>query len=281
MSLTTNRQQELIEESISSALRYNDKVSQQYLRLRHDILELSKNSRNQESPKDELLRVKVEQYRFELEKVYELYRIHVKSMQRIMHIHDNTRSLNLELLPRQLETMTEQQDELKRQLRKLQDIQRPMLEKMKALTKNFDSRLRPKGAKSLIQKIRKDDDGTSDPTSTDLDSSNFVFDEAEIQGIFKQDLFNDEIDWQHSVEEYLKGRLCRKLEHKYVYDVSRGTGYAAPASTTVEEYDKIIGGLVEEIGSLLEHGQAAKERWLANAAAVDQLREVREERKSE
>lgn len=281
MSLTTNRQQELIEESISSALRYNDKVSQQYLRLRHDILELSKNSRNQESPKDELLRVKVEQYRFELEKVYELYRIHVKSMQRIMHIHYNTRSLNLELLPRQLEVMTEQQDELKRQLRKLQDIQRPMLEKMKALTKNFDSRLRPKGAKSLIQKIRKDDDGTSDPTSTDLDSSNFVFDEAEIQGIFKHDLLNDEIDWQHSVEEYLKGRLCRKLEHKYVYDVSRGTGYAAPASTTVEEYDKIIGGLVEEIGSLLEHGQAAKERWLANAAAVDQLREVREERKSE
>ncbi|KAJ9096259.1 hypothetical protein QFC19_007223 [Naganishia cerealis] len=276
MSLTTNRQQELIEESISSALRYNDKVSQQYLRLRHDILELSRNSRNEESPKNDLCRVKVEQYRFELEKVYELYRIHVKSMQRIIFIHNNTRSLNLELLPGQLEIMTEQQNELKEQLRRLQDVQRPMLEKMKALSKSFDARLRPRGAKMLTQKIRKDDDGTSDPTSIDLDSSNFVFEEAEIQNIFKEKLFNAEIDWQHSVEEHLKGRLCRKLEHKYVYDVSRGTGYAAPASTTVEEYDRIISGLVEEIGSLLEHGQAAKERWLANAAAVDQLRKIRE-----
>lgn len=278
MSLTTNRQQELIEESVSSALRYNDKVSQQYLRLRHDILEFSKNSRAEESPNDELRRVKVEQYRFELEKVYELYRIHVKSMQRVIYIHNNTRKLNLELLPGQLETMTEQQDELKKQLRRLQDVQRPMLEKMKALSKSFDSRLQPRGAKGLIQKIRKDDDGTSDATSIDLDSSNFIFDEAEIQGIFKDDLFNDEIDWHHSVEEHLKGRLFRKLEHKYVYDVSRGTGYAAPASTTVEEYDKIISGLVEEIGSLLEHGQTAKERWLANAAAVDQLKETRESR---
>lgn len=272
MSLTTNRQQELIEESIASSLRYNDKVSQQYLRLRNDILEFTKKLRVEDETNHEMNRVKVEQYRFELEKVYELYRIHVSSMKRILYIHKNTRRLNLDELPGQLESMEDVKQRLEKNVRTLEEVQRPMLDKMKSLSKNFDSGLRPRSARKVIQKIRKDGDGVSDSASDELDPAIFIFDDAEIHSFFNDGHYADEIDWKQQVDDHVHGRLFRQLEQKYVYDVTRGAGNVAPASTTVDDYDKIIAGLVEEIGLLLAHGQTAKARWTENAEKVDKFR---------
>lgn len=259
---STRRQQELVEESIASALRYSDKVAQQYLKLRQDIFELSKKDVD-----DELRHIKTEQYRCELERAYEQYRVHIQSMQRAMHVHGSAKISNLDRLGPQLAKLEAEQEELRARLRKIQQVQRPMLDQMKTLSKNFDTGLRPRGGR---RGGRRDQDRNG--RDAELDRDVFEVDRGDIEQVFKGDEFSPEIDWLAHIGDVFTGRSLRKSGGKYVYDINRGAGHAALASTTVEEYDRIIAGLLRDIGGLVEHGQVAKARWERNAEKVQRIR---------
>ncbi|CAH2353631.1 hypothetical protein CLIB1423_11S04148 [[Candida] railenensis] len=281
MSLTF-KQQELIDETISTFIHNYDRIAQSYLAVRQSILSL------EDSPESH----KVKQLQYELVKCKELYTIHIENLllrkdqiSKVPFTH--TVDLNEKVSQLQGEKI-----QLNREIENLTKVQKPLLDDMRVLLKSFNDALDKRTAKKfpiLTRNGRVQEQYQTGKSSIDL--SQLEFEESELKEVFKeiqerlasrdeQNANISQVKVLGHLNEYLEnGRTLKRLEgSKYLYDVSAATGKISDktigSNTTVAEYDQMIEDVENSIKELIQSGVETRERWSSNAQKLDLIKEA-------
>ena len=260
MSLVTSTQRQVIDEAIRSYVRNYDRLTQQYLQLRQNILALVN---EEESPQR---RLKIDQYRYELAKIQESYSVHLKGVQMDIEILQiGPEPLKLASIQEELEQKQKLYEE---QLKDLVEVKQPLLEKLRHVVQCFQDASDSKKAPKIKQLLRggqlKDDD-----KSRSLSAQQLVFERSESNALAQQVNVGD-IDFEKFVEELVetKGVFARMAGGKYLFDVARNN----LPGTSVEEYDALILREQDAIRELVAVENSARDMWRENARKLDVMK---------
>lgn len=293
MSLITNKQQDLIDQSISSYIKFYDKFSSQYLNLRNEIYELSTQAlleiQNASKLSEETI-IKAKKLDYEIDVISNTYSIYLKNVTNILEAKKYKSTLHLDKLNIEYDHFANKKEFLIKEINNLKNVQKPLLDDMKSIIKSFDINLNPRSAKrinkSLIEGFLKNE---GKETPKQINFSNLVFSKEELKGLFSNinlspstvtddtsETIKQHVNIIRSLEDQLdNSRTFQTIDSsKYVYDISKSSIHGAGASTTIQEYDNMIDGLLTNIRDLLSNGAEAKERWSINAKKLQIIKET-------
>lgn len=288
MSLITNKQQQLIDLLIANHIKTYDKLVLQYLKLRQDLYEDSNRIfidlvENKDLSDSNLIRLK--KLQLEYEKLFISYRNNLVLVKNSIESKKNISSLYIQTLEPQYDSLTAEIKQLEEDIEDLKHSKKPVLDKMRAMLKDFDLNLSKRAAK----KVRRIPDLAHDAkeNSMEIDKNGLIFDFEElkrlIEPLFENDIESKEaesnigasdsngIDVERHLKDYLGSeRSLRAFEEdKWIYDVSKSVETSSLSS--VEEYDKTIDNLVLTINDLVNRGKESRERWSHNARKIDAI----------
>ncbi len=229
------KQQLVIDESIAAYIANYDRIASQYLALRQSILALAP-----DAPAHE-----VQQLRYELARAREQYTQHVETLELKRRLGQP---------PAPLEELTRQLDELSAAksgiLREIDHLtrQKPMLEQMRAMLKGFELALKRAKPKAHA------------PAPVE-------FDELQLRALLGSALERFDEPTAAMIDEFVASRVERG---RFVHDARS----AEKGLATVAAYDEMIEAALGAIEELLASGAEARQRWNANAAKVDAMKEA-------
>ncbi|CAK7913144.1 hypothetical protein CAAN1_20S02476 [[Candida] anglica] len=267
MSLITSSQTQVIENSISSYIENYDRIAQQYLTLRQNILTLFNGENNSNSE----TQLKAQKYKYELEKVREAYTLHVEALVTQLDIHEQVPSTHTIELDQTHDTLQETKIRLNDQIKNLTTVQKPLLDDLGKLLVEFESGLNTKRRPGTKPNAAKQMNGTvNDKENSYNEQLLFGYDELKALATSV-----DGVDLHKYLDEHLDGgKTFRRLaDNKYVYNASRSS-VQEKATTTVAEYDEMIRAVIHSIGELEATGAEARDRWSVNALRLDVIKEA-------
>lgn len=235
VGMSAIKQQLVIDESIAAYIANYDRIASQYLALRQSILALAP-----DAPAHE-----VQQLRYELARAREQYTQHVETLELKRRLGQP---------PAPLEELTRQLDELSAAksgiLREIDHLtrQKPMLEQMRAMLKGFELALKRAKPKAHA------------PAPVE-------FDELQLRALLGSALERFDEPTAAMIDEFVASRVERG---RFVYDARS----AEKGLATVAAYDEMIEAALGAIEELLASGAEARQRWNANAAKVDAMKEA-------
>lgn len=274
MSFVNSKQQRLIEDSISNYVKFYDKTSLQYLKLRQEIFLLSQQVTS--SPITFDTKFKVKQLTFELDKVSEVFLNHLHSLHNLLEIRKNVRDPYVEQITKELKLLETSASQLEEEITDIKQVQKPLLDKMKLLVKGFEANLGNKsknfhGESPLISQ------GYSTKSSQiDYDSLKFTMKEL-------KELFADVGDVE--LEEVLRGNKnfeagegsIASSDTEILYRINKSTPHGVTAKTSIEEYDKLIESSIASVRALENQEKELKDEWRRKASRVQGVKRVLEE----
>lgn len=289
----SRRQQELLDESIASFIKNNDRTSQQYLKVRQEIYRVSSNVAKARSAGEEPLKMdlfELEKLQYDFDKASSLYLEHLRHISTNIDISEKIKSPYLSELDLEYDKLSARKNDLKAYILDLRDDKKPLIDDMKKLQKSFDA-----GVSRLAKGRRghgsKKPDGAKD--WIDLDPESALFSQEELRAMFED--VDKKLRWLKTVDEvnedggekhashvnilrYLNdhiesNRAYKRMNGKYRYDISKSTLIdAGNASSVIDDYDAAIENVTLAIKDLIEHGAEAKERWSVNAKKLETVR---------
>lgn len=276
--MLTRKQQDIIDESISSYIKNYDKVAQQYLKLRQEVYTtLQLIEANEES------KIQVAKLRYEADRVCAGYALHLDRLKLNLDAKSAISPSYVEELESQYLILNEKKKTLTADIKDLKENQKPLLDQVKVLTTNF-----AQGVSGKTAKRKNIHELTSDDTRKTIDVVSSVFSYDELRELFTD--LNESLKELKTVDgeerrgfdiiEYLDShvkdnRAFRKVDDKYLYDIANKTIMdAGSGSSSIDDIDKTIAGLSSNLKDLIEHGTEAKERWSLNARKLDRAREA-------
>lgn len=253
MSFVNTKQQRLIDETTSNYVKYEDKLSSQYLKLRQDIFQLHVSISKEVTSE---AKYKVQLYRFELDKMVLQYTNHLNELIQLLEISKSFSSPYEDQLAIQFEALTTRFTTLQDSITNIKQVQKPLLDKMTVLVKKFHNPVQEVQAGIVYDK-----------ESTDLDTNTLVFSSKEIKDLFK------DFDFGVDVTNILQNtRLFQKLDdEKYRFKLTKSL-----VNDKIEDFDKLIGTTVESIQQQIVEGGEIKERWNGNAKKLELIRSILE-----
>ncbi|WEJ97065.1 hypothetical protein PSN45_004612 [Yamadazyma tenuis] len=290
MSLTTNKQQELIDESINEYISTYDKVASQYLHVRKQILELASGaSKNQSiSPADHIT---IKKLQFELDTVWGSYSGYLHTLENYLDISKHIQPSYVDELSKKYEKLLVSKLSLTKTIRNIKEVQIPLIEEMKELTKVFQKNLSRTTTKRYPSKAAVEN-ALNNRSKESMKVDNLIVSRSELHQLF--DGFDEKVrqleegkeDTSRSIKasyyinkELESGEKFLALDDdKYLFQVSKinyQDSYLANAS--VAKYDELNDQLVHEIADLIAHSTSAKRSWIKNAAKIDAFKAILEE----
>ncbi|KAK6203009.1 uncharacterized protein RJT21DRAFT_119129 [Scheffersomyces amazonensis] len=286
------KQQRLIDEFTSHHVKFHDKITQEYSKLRQQIFQLTSNI-VKELKETQIISntniIKYHEVKFELDRTLEAYKSHINDLNQILSINLHVKSPYQEEIDQENQQLIERKLILQKEIKDIQQVQEPRLNKMKLLVKSFDLNSKSSTSKAFIP-LRKDIEETE---STAIDPNSLKFTRQDIQGIFK-DVFAEftilkdenpqfeDFDLNYHIDEQLKNsRIFRKSDNKddpenpyHYYNLHRSSLQQLDINTTIEEYDKLIKSTVNSIEQLVKQGVETKDNWYKNAQKLEIVRET-------
>lgn len=299
MSLITNKQQGLIDESIDHFIKVYDKVSQQYLSTRKQILLLSSEAaRKKELSSQD--KINVQKLQYELDSSWEAFQSHLEGLNQKLEIAKQISPRYVEELNSQHELLLSSKLSLTKTIKNIKEVQVPLLEKMKRVIQVFEKDL----SKSLSTRYPSKDFITKaleNPSERSMDVKALIISRTKLYELFNEfDERAKELKTVYDISESASNKpssarpikassyVNQELELKekfvpldndeYLFKVSK-IGYQDSylANASIPKYDKLNEQLMTDILELINHATTAKESWINNAHKMDRFRQVLEE----
>ncbi|ODV80251.1 uncharacterized protein CANTADRAFT_50291 [Suhomyces tanzawaensis NRRL Y-17324] len=283
MSFVSNKQQRLIDDSAANSVKFYDKITSQYLKLRQELylLNVTIIQESNDGKVTEESKLKFEQMRFELDRVVELYRTHINEITNSLVIRRTYTPPYVTNLKSEFTQLTAKMDTLQQEIKDIKEIQKPILDKMKILVKSFDNNLVAKTSKTFNpNSIRKE----YDDSVPQINLHSLIFEYEEIRAIFKDINLNfdqeeselPQVDTIKSLDEQLKNSkiLDNFAENKYCYKLNKSQLHEVGRFPTLDDYDKAIEQTLHGIKDLLSEGAQIKDRWTVNARRLEVIRDA-------
>lgn len=299
MSLITNKQQDLINELVTSYLRNYDKVARQYINLRRSIYEnFSKILQELEGPQklnSAQAEFELDKLRYEYVKLDEIYKLHVRNLLMNLNIGQDLSVTYTDKLDGQHGELISEKEDLSNKISNLRDQQAPVLNDMRVLVKNFENGLNTRLAKKMRKVLRERLNERYDENSKEISPNSFVFSASELYNIFgdaehffqqlnentdsgnRSAEINELLDLKRYLDEYLQNSKTtfRTENDSFIYDISKSTFQDfGTTHTNVDDYDSMVDQLLTHIRDLIEHGTQSKTRWNNNAHKLDAIKET-------
>lgn len=304
MSLITNKQQELINTSISEYIKTHDKVSQQYLFTRHQILKLCQDIITKGITPNDHISIKKLQY--ELDTSWEIYKNHLQSIQNNVDVKSNINKPYVNKLNSEYESLLKSKLNMNNTIRNMKQVQLPLLQQIKGLQKSFEKNLNRQSARRFRSReaVKKQ---LESPNDRDISVESNMIDEKEVYELLAQfdakvqdvntvaDLDDEKYpetlwDIDHVVASHpiKSGPYIRKEleesnkfipmdDNKYVFDVSKLSFHDSQLVTSsIDQFDELTDQLENDIADIIEQGTRAKGNWMFNADKITSFLKIYE-----
>lgn len=306
MSLITNKQQELINTSISEYIKTHDKISQQYLFTRHQILKLCQEIITKGITPNDHISIKKLQY--ELDTTWEIYKNHLQSIQNIVDVKSNISKPYVSKLNSEYESLLKSKLNMNNSIRNMKQVQLPLLQQIKGLQKSFEKNLNRQSARRFRNKesVKKQ---LESPNDGDISIESNMIEEEEVFELLAQfdakvedvntvaDLHDvqypdslgggnlEHIEASHPIKSgpYVRKELeeSNKFipmdDNKYVFDVSKlSFNNSQLVTSSIDQFDELTDQLENDIADLIEQGTMAKANWMFNADKVISFNKIYE-----
>lgn len=267
MSFVSNKQQRLIDDTVLNHVKYYDKHSSQYLKLRQEIFQLNSDvNKDADRTGTNEFKVKTKQLLYELERVLESYTNHLSAIKRTLESKKTITPPYVPELKQNFDGLTEQATQLQKEIKDIKEIQKPLLDKMNSLVKSFETTTKAPRAHHKTPEY--------DQNSVLIDLNALVFTEDEIRAIFDDVNLGSDIDStsQEHLSKYLddqlqNGKLFDRLGNKK-FQLKLNNKATTNSKTTIAEYDELITNTLSGIEQLLKEGVDFKESWSTNATKL-------------
>lgn len=304
MSLITNKQQELIDTAISTYIRTHDNLAVQYLKLRTNVIELSRTVSKEVKTDGKITdetRLKLHQLSLENEKLSILYPDYLEKLKNNLDFVGRNEPQYLSQLEEQYAQLNEKNSTIKEKIHNIEMIQKPIVELMTVLKENFDKLLLHKTTKSKDSSqgfVAGKNEKETEASKLKLDYLSTVFSKSELQKKFDDvntrlgmlrtvDEVNEDgeapreksltIDVIKYLDEVLQNsRAYSRLDDdRYSFDITRSLNVPSNSkSMVISDYEQAEKLLLKEIEDLVQRGAVAKERWMLNSKKVEAMNSV-------
>ncbi|ABN68249.2 predicted protein [Scheffersomyces stipitis CBS 6054] len=286
MSFVNTKQQRLIEDSVTNHVKYYDKITANYLKLRQSIFKLNASITKQLSEENSIVsdenKVEVYQLRFELDRAIEAYTSHLQELERNLVIAKDIKPPYRSEANSEFKTLQEKEQQLTEEIKDIQEVQKPRLDKMMSLVKSFDSNSKSNTARAMNPYRLRDLDKNEKVTEVDL--RNLLFTHEEIVTLFDDvtvNLKNGNENEDHfslkaqAIEQLNNNKIFEKVaDSKYYYKLHRSQLRDVSASMAVHDYDELINTTIAEITALTKQGNDKKENWNKNAHKLEAIKNL-------
>lgn len=280
MSATST--QELIYTAVQSALENTDVVAKLYLKLRQDALEIY-TTIQKELARDGAASVesqlKLEQLRFEKDKLSVEYAAHVDRIVSELQFEDKSSTSALDKINQDYDRLLAEKTSVADEIQRLQNIQGPVLEKMHLLVGSYNRILSGKNTtenkgKQEVQISKDIYTFTSDNLKDAVAGmrSKLLHLSAEKALSLRQML---DIDVNGHLERFLESGTGFTLleDDSYIYKKDENPAKdLGDGSVPVSELEQTLEGLEVELIALVEETQQSKQSWEKNAKILELLR---------
>ncbi|KAK6453810.1 uncharacterized protein RJT20DRAFT_131254 [Scheffersomyces xylosifermentans] len=288
MSFVNTKQQRLIDDSVTNHVKYYDKITSQYLKLRQDIFQLNTAITKQlaeENVVSDQNKISVFQLRFELDKTIEAYTIHLNELSRNLTVNKNIKPPYRHDANVAFKALQEKEETLTREIKELIEVQKPRLDKMTLLAKNFEVNSKSSSARAMNPYRLKERKPNVEGKDTDVDLKNLIFSYDDIKSLFGDTTISFENDQGESFniknyvnQQLVNGKIFEKLDdEKYYYKLHRSQLHDISGKTSIGHYDKLIDNTIEEITSLARQGKETRENWNKNADKLAKIKALLDE----
>ena len=238
--------------------------------------------------------VRLEQLKFEADKVQITYESYLNELRNILAIESrkHAEGYQPEVLTdakNKLSSLVNQETELNAKIDDIKTVQKPFLDKVTNLVSNFNSNITSSTARvihpSLLRNI--DDEGTEN--SVQVNYNHLVFAKLDISRFFAQRTAVSELNdvLLSQVQDILESnsRVFDKVEtqsssedsQKLLYKLARSSLHDINQNTDLDEYDDLIDIAIKDISISYQENQVIKAQWSKHARKVEKIKHILEE----
>lgn len=238
--------------------------------------------------------VRLEQLKFEADKVQITYESYLNELRNILAIESrkHAEGYQPEVLTdakNKLSSLVNQETELNAKIDDIKTVQKPLLDKVTNLVSNFNSNITSSTARvihpSLLRNI--DDEGTEN--SVQVNYNHLVFAKLDISRFFAQRTAVSELNdvLLSQVQDILESnsRVFDKVEtqsssedsQKLLYKLARSSLHDINQNTDLDEYDDLIDKAIKDISISYQENQVIKAQWSKHARKVEKIKHILEE----
>lgn len=238
--------------------------------------------------------VRLEQLKFEADKVQITYESYLNELRNILAIESrkHAEGYQPEVLTdakNKLSSLVNQETELNAKIDDIKTVQKPFLDKVTNLVSNFNSNITSSTARvihpSLLRNI--DDEGTEN--SVQVNYNHLVFAKLDISRFFAQRTAVSELNdvLLSQVQDILESnsRVFDKVEtqsssedsQKLLYKLARSSLHDINQNTDLDEYDDLIDKAIKDISISYQENQVIKAQWSKHARKVEKIKHILEE----
>ncbi|KHC28535.1 hypothetical protein MGQ_06044 [Candida albicans P76067] len=238
--------------------------------------------------------VRLEQLKFEADKVQITYESYLNELRNILAIESrkHAEGYQPEVLTdakNKLSSLVNQETELNAKIDDIKTVQKPFLDKVTNLVSNFNSNITSSTARvihpSLLRNI--DDEGTEN--SVQVNYNHLVFAKSDISRFFAQRTAVSELNdvLLSQVQDILESnsRVFDKVEtqsssedsQKLLYKLARSSLHDINQNTDLDEYDDLIDKAIKDISISYQENQVIKAQWSKHARKVEKIKHILEE----
>ncbi|KAG7194188.1 uncharacterized protein KQ657_004898 [Scheffersomyces spartinae] len=265
-----------MESAINAYISSYDKIAQQYVSVRHEILALY-NEINKRAAEDNAVdastRLRIAELEVEFERVAAVYERHVGHLNQVIAAQNKTggSGMILEEVGQFHQNIELEERELRQEIQYIQSIKGTVLEDMRELVKDVDMSMRRAGAATAVAA------GNSNAKpQVSVEARTFSRDELkELVDDIKLDVGDS--DMVISLDRYLdeqleNGRAFKKCDGSsdmFEYDARSSVMRESDVSVSGVEYDAKINQMVRTLSTLISENARAKESWAENARLME------------
>lgn len=238
--------------------------------------------------------VRLEQLKFEADKVQVTYESYLNELRNILAIESrkHAEGYQPEVLTdakNKLSSLVNQETDLNAKIDDIKTVQKPLLDKVTNLVSNFNSNITSSTARvihpSLLRNI--DDEGTEN--SVQVNYNHLVFAKLDISRFFAQRTPVSELNdvLLSQVQDILESnsRVFDKVEtqsssedsQKLLYKLARSSLHDINQNTDLDEYDDLIDKAIKDISISYQENQVIKAQWSKHARKVEKIKHILEE----
>ncbi|KGU20674.1 hypothetical protein MGK_06085 [Candida albicans P57055] len=238
--------------------------------------------------------VRLEQLKFEADKVQITYESYLNELRNILAIESrkHAEGYQPEVLTdakNKLSSLVNQETELNAKIDDIKTVQKPLLDKVTNLVSNFNSNITSSTARvihpSLLRNI--DDEGTEN--SVQVNYNHLVFAKSDISRFFAERTAVSELNdvLLSQVQDILESnsRVFDKVEtqsssedsQKLLYKLARSSLHDINQNTDLDEYDDLIDKAIKDISISYQENQVIKAQWSKHARKVEKIKHILEE----
>lgn len=238
--------------------------------------------------------VRLEQLKFEADKVQITYESYLNELRNILAIESrkHAEGYQPEVLTdakNKLSSLVNQETELNAKIDDIKTVQKPLLDKVTNLVSNFNSNITSSTARvihpSLLRNI--DDEGTEN--SVQVNYNHLVFAKLDISRFFAERTAVSELNdvLLSQVQDILESnsRVFDKVEtqsssedsQKLLYKLARSSLHDINQNTDLDEYDDLIDKAIKDISISYQENQVIKAQWSKHARKVEKIKHILEE----